>query len=70
MLYLESYPLTHSYDVDERGLSGVLQTHQSELHLLLPEQALDPIDYSAYEPQHLVSLTLRRYVSFVRLDYL
>lgn len=27
VLYLESYPLTHSYDVDERGLSGVLQTH-------------------------------------------
>lgn len=51
---------THSYDVDERGLPGVLQAHQSKLHLLLPEQALYPFDDSVYKSQHFVFLTLPR----------
>ena len=31
-------------DVDKSGLARVLETNKSELHLLLPEEALDPID--------------------------
>ena len=30
-------PSTHSYNVDERGLSRVLQTYERQLHLFLPE---------------------------------
>ena len=29
-------------DVDEGGLPGVLQSHERQLHLLLPEQRLEP----------------------------
>ena len=45
-------PSTHSYNVDERGLSRVLQTYERQLHLFLPEEALDPFDYSTDETQH------------------
>lgn len=31
-------------DVDKSGLARVLKTHKGELHFLLPEKALDPID--------------------------
>ena len=31
-------------DVDKSGLARVLKAHKGELHLLLPEQALDPVD--------------------------
>ena len=44
---------THSYDVDERGLARVLEAHERQLHLLLPEEALEPLDDSVYKAQHL-----------------
>ena len=44
---------TYGYDVDERRLAGVLETHERQLHLFLPEEALEPLDDSVDEPQHL-----------------
>ena len=44
---------THSYDVDERGFPGVLKAHERQLHLLFPEEALEPLDDPVYEAQHL-----------------
>ena len=44
---------TYSDDVDEGRLSRVLQADESELHLLFPEEALEPLDYPIEEGQHL-----------------
>lgn len=43
---------TYSDHVDEGRLPGVLQADQGQLHLLLPEQALEPVQYSVDERQH------------------
>lgn len=39
--------------VDERGLPRVLQAHQRQLHLLLPEQGAEPVQEPVDERQHL-----------------
>lgn len=44
--------LTYGNDVDEGGFPRVLETDKSQLHLLLPKEALEPLDYSVDERQH------------------
>lgn len=39
-------------DIDEGGLARVLQTDQSQLHLLLPEQGPEPVQHSIDHRQH------------------
>lgn len=45
-------PPAHRDDVDEGGLAGVLQPHQGELHLLLPEERAEPIQQPGEQRQH------------------
>ena len=49
---------THSDNVDEGCFARVLKTDKSELHLLFPEEALEPLDDSIEERQHLLLLSL------------
>lgn len=44
---------THCDHIDEGGLSRILQTHQSELHFLLPEEGPEPVQEPVYQSQHL-----------------
>ena len=39
-------------DVDEGGLAGVLQPDEGQLHLLLPEEGLEPLEQAVYHGQH------------------
>jgi len=34
----------YGQDIDEGGLAAVLQTDQSQLHFLLPEEAAEPVE--------------------------
>ncbi|CAN8005360.1 unnamed protein product, partial [Ixodes pacificus] len=45
---------THGDDVHEGGLPRILESHQRELHLLFPEEALEPVKDPVDERQHLV----------------
>lgn len=42
----------HRDDVDEGGLARVLQPHQGELHLLLPEERAEPVQQPGEQRQH------------------
>lgn len=57
--YLGFHCSAHRYDVDECGLAGVLQAHERELHLFLPEETLDPLNDSVDERKHLASVALQ-----------
>lgn len=45
-------PEPHRYHVDKGGLPGVLQPHQGQLHLLLPEERLEPVQQFVDERYH------------------
>ena len=45
--------VTYGDDVNESCLSRVLKADQRQLHLLFPEEALEPFDYPVKEGQHL-----------------
>lgn len=47
----DSWP--YRYHVDEGGLPGVLEPHQGQLHLLLPEQRLEPVEQLVDQRYHL-----------------
>lgn len=44
---------THRDHVHEGGLPGVLEPHQRQLHLLLPEQRLEPVQEPVNQRDHL-----------------
>lgn len=44
--------------VDEGGLAGILEPHQGQLHLLLPEERLEPVEQFVDERYHLCRLML------------
>ena len=48
--------LTYSNDIDKGRFPRVLKADESQLHLLLPKEALEPLDYSVQESQHLEPL--------------
>lgn len=50
-LALASRP--HRDHVDEGGLAGVLQPDQGQLHLLLPEERLEPVQQFVDQRDHL-----------------
>lgn len=45
--------VTYRYHIDECGFSGVLKSHQCQLHLLLPKEGPEPVQQPVYEGQHL-----------------
>ena len=42
--------------VNEGGLSGMLESHQSQLHLLFPKEGLEPLQQSVDHSKHLGNL--------------
>lgn len=42
----------HRDDIDEGGLAGVLQPHERQFHLLLPEERAEPVQQAGDERQH------------------
>lgn len=56
---------THSDNIDKGGLARELQTDQCQLHLLLPEQALEPVQYPIDDGQHFVINCCPPFVSLV-----
>lgn len=44
--------LTGRDDIDEGGLAGVLQPHERQFHLLLPEERTEPVQQAGDERQH------------------
>lgn len=48
-----AHRLTYSYHIDEGRFPRVLQPHQGELHLLLPEERLEPVQQFVDERYHL-----------------
>lgn len=46
-------PTAYRYHVDKGGLPRVLQPHQGQLHLLLPEERLEPVEQLINEGYHL-----------------
>ena len=48
--------MTYSNDIDEGRFPRVLKADESQLHLLLPKEALEPLNYSVQESQHLEPL--------------
>lgn len=46
---------TYRYDIHEGSLSTVLQTDESELHLFLPEEGLEPVQNPIDKSQHVES---------------
>lgn len=51
--------LPRRYHIDEGRFAGVLQPHQGQLHLLLPEQRLEPVQQFVDQRYHLRRLTLK-----------
>lgn len=45
--------VTYSYHIDECCFSGVLKSHQCQLHLLFPKEGPEPVQKPIYERQHL-----------------
>lgn len=43
---------TYSDNIHKRCLARILQSDQCQFHFLLPEQALEPIQYSIYHRNH------------------
>lgn len=57
--HVESYCWDHVFvelprrdHVDEGGLARILQAHQCELHLLLPEEGLEPVQQLVKQSDH------------------
>lgn len=50
--------VTHRDHIDEGGLARVLEPHQGQLHLLLPEERLEPVQQLVDERYHLRRLVL------------
>lgn len=40
---VKTNPKPYRYHVDEGGFPGILQPYEGQLHLLLPEERLEPI---------------------------
>ena len=44
--------VTRGDDVNEGGLAGMLQPDEGQLHLLFPEERLEPLEQAVYHSKH------------------